>query len=206
MNHSTPRAAVYLRCSSDSQTTDQQRMELTAAAEARGWPVVAIYDEPGVSGGNDRYKRPRFNAMLVDAFHRKFDVLMVWSVDRMGRSSVDLANALAELQRAGVDVFLLMQAVDTGTPHGMALFNLAAFFAEAGRVITQANINAGLARVRETGRTKSGRPIGRPAASAKTEAEIRDRLQAGTGILRISRDLGVGSSTVQRVKREMAAA
>ena len=87
------RAALYLRVSTDGQTTDNQRQALVAAAERRGWPVVEVYDDAGISGASDRDKRPGFNAMLKDGTRRRFDVLMVWSIDRLGRSTRAVVNA-----------------------------------------------------------------------------------------------------------------
>src|ERR1700721_2089100 len=106
------RAAIYLRVSTDEQTTQNQRRELEAAAEHRGWPVVAVYEDAGISGAKGRDKRPGLDQMLKDATRRKFDVVMAWSADRLGRSLSDLVVGLQELHGAGVDLFLHQQAVD----------------------------------------------------------------------------------------------
>jgi DNA invertase Pin-like site-specific DNA recombinase len=116
--------------------------------------------------------RPGFDNMLKDATRRKFDVLMVWSVDRLGRSLLDLISALQELHGASVDLFLQQQAVDTTTPAGKAMYQMLGVFAEFERTVIQARINAGIARAKEQG-TKTGRPFGRPTIPADQEAVIR---------------------------------
>jgi DNA invertase Pin-like site-specific DNA recombinase len=196
------RAAIYLRVSTDGQTTENQRRDLEAVAADKGWNVVSVYEDAGISGANGRDKRPGFDAMLKDATCRKFDVLMAWSVDRLGRSLLDLISALQELHGAGADLFLQQQAVDTTTPAGRAMFQMLGVFAEFERAVIQARINAGIARAKERG-TKSGKPIGRPSIPVDKEAAIRNHLPEGTGILKTARLLGVGSGTVQRVQREM---
>src|SRR5690242_13482926 len=100
------RAAIYLRVSTDEQDTQNQRRELEAVAERHGWDVVTVYEDAGISGAKGRDKRPGLDAMLKDATRRKFDVLMAWSVDRLGRSLADLVNGLQELHGAGVDLYL----------------------------------------------------------------------------------------------------
>ena len=120
------RAALYLRVSTDGQTTDNQRQALEAAAERRGWPVVEVYNDNGFSGAKDRDQRPGFNAMLKNGTRRRFDVLMVWSIDRLGRSTHAVVNALADLEAAGVAIYADKEAVDATTPHGRAMLQMAA--------------------------------------------------------------------------------
>jgi DNA invertase Pin-like site-specific DNA recombinase len=116
-----------------------------------------------------------------------------------GRSLIDLVNGLQELHSAHVDLFLHQQAIDTTTPAGRAMFGMLGVFAEFERSIIVSRINAGIARVRETGKTKSGKPLGRPMISAEAEAAIRARLQAGVGMLKVAGELGIGSSVVQEL-------
>jgi DNA invertase Pin-like site-specific DNA recombinase len=140
-----------------------------------GWNVVAVYENAGISGANGRDKRPGFDRMLKDAVRRKFDVLMAWSVDRLGRSLLDLISALPELHGAGADQFLHQQAVDTTTAAGKAMYQMLGVFAEFERAVIQARVNAGIARARVSG-TRSGKPIGRPTISPEQEAAIRNHL------------------------------
>lgn len=96
------RAALYLRVSRDSQTTENQRIVLTKLPEHRGFEIVRQYEDAGLSGGKGRDKRPAFDKMLKDAMRRRFDVLLVWSMDRLGRSVLHVAKAMAELDAADV--------------------------------------------------------------------------------------------------------
>src|SRR4051794_39151902 len=118
------RAAIYLRVSTDEQTTENQRRELQAVAEQRGWKIVEVYEDAGISGAKGRDKRPGLDAMLKDAVRGKFNVVMAWSVDRLGRSLSDLVGGLKELEGARVDLFLHRQAVDTTTAAGKAMFGM----------------------------------------------------------------------------------
>ncbi len=195
------RAAIYLRVSTSGQDVANQRRELEAAAAARGWEIVHVYADEGISGAKGRDKRPQFDLMQADAVRRKFDVLMTWAVDRLGRSLPDLIGCMQELHGAKVDLFLHQQAIDTTTPSGKAMFQMLGVFAEFERSMIQARVHAGLERARA-----AGVKLGRKPVAKSVEKAIRERLKAGTGMLKIAAELGVGSGTVQRVKREMTAA
>ena len=177
-----------------------QQRELEAAAEARGWQVVTTYADNGVSGAKGRDKRPGLDRMLKDAVRRKFDVLMVWAVDRLGRSLPDLIGTMQELHGAKVDLFLHQQGLDTGTPSGKAMYQMLGVFSEFERSIIQSRVKAGLDRARA-----NGVRLGRKPTPAEVEAMIRERLNAGVGMLKIAAECKVGSGTVQRIKREMLA-
>lgn len=195
------RAAIYLRVSTDGQTTENQRLALEAVAERRGWTVVRAYEDAGISGAKARDQRPGFDAAMKDAARRRFDVLMAWSVDRLGRSAAGVAAALDELHAAGVAIYADKEGVDATTPHGRAMLQMAAVFAELERGMVRERVNAGLARARAQGKT-----LGRPKVAEGTEGAIRARLLAGEGIVKAAKALGVGVSTVQRVRRELDAA
>lgn len=192
------RAAIYLRVSTADQTTANQRRELEAAAEARGWTVAAVYEDYAVSGSKGRDKRPQLDLMLKDAVRGRFDVVMCWAVDRLGRSLPDLIGSMQELHAAKVDLFIMQQALDTTTPSGRAMFGMLGVFAEFERSMIQSRVNAGLARAKA-----AGVKLGRPKASAATERAIRARLATGEGMLKVAKALGVGTSVVQRVKAGM---
>lgn len=201
MTAKAKRAALYLRVSTDGQTTENQRLALEAVAERRGWAVARTYEDAGVSGAKGRDQRPGLDAAMKDATRRRFDVLMVWSVDRLGRSAAGVAAALDELQAAGVAIYADKEAVDATTPHGRAMLQMAAVFAELERAMIRERVNAGLSRAKAQGKT-----LGRPKVAEGTEGAIRARLAAGEGMLKVAKALGVGVSTVQRVRREMDAA
>jgi DNA invertase Pin-like site-specific DNA recombinase len=193
------RAALYLRVSTGEQTVQNQRRDLEAAAAQRGWMVVVTYTDDGISGSKSRDKRPGLDSMLKDAVRGKFDVVMCWAVDRMGRSLVDLLGSLQELHGAKVDLFLHQQAIDTTTPAGRAMFGMMGVFAEFERSMIQSRIHAGIARARISPR-KGAKPFGRPRVLPEVEAAVRAHLAAGVGICKTARTLGVGVGTVQRVK------
>lgn len=196
------RAAIYLRVSVGEQTSEDQRRDLETAAAQRGWVIIATYADEGISGAKGRDKRPGFDTMLRDAKQSRFDVVMCWAVDRIGRSLPDLVGTLQELHRAKVDLFLHQQAFDTTTAAGRAMFGMMNVLAEFQRSISQARIKAGLIRARTNPR-KGAKAIGRPKVADAIEEEIRSLLQAGTGIVRAARTVGVGTGTVQRIKAEL---
>ncbi len=199
MSSTGVRAAIYLRVSRDDQTTENQRLVLARVAGHRGWQIVQSYEDQGISGAKGRDQRPAFDAMLKDAVRRRYDILMVWSIDRLGRSVLHVANALAELDAAGIRLYCDQQGIDSSTPMGRAMIQMASVFGEQERSMLRARVLAGLERVRQ-----QGKRLGRPKVSTKVENAIRTHLSAGNGILKVAALVGVGSGTVQRVKREMA--
>jgi DNA invertase Pin-like site-specific DNA recombinase len=197
------RAAVYVRVSTDKQTVENQVKELTAIAHRRGWEIVERYQDAGVSGAKGRDQRPGLDQMLNGASRGRFDVVMVWAIDRLGRSLIDLLGTIKHLEACRVDMFVDKQNLDTTTPMGKLLFHITGAFAEFERAMIAQRVIAGIRRAREHG-TKSGRPFGRPRTNTKTETAIRKALAKGDkGILKIASELGVGSGTVQRIKAEM---
>ena len=190
----TKRVALYLRVSTFEQTTDNQRLELQRVAKARGWKVVEVYEDAGVSGAKGRDKRPALDKLLKDATRRKFDVIAAWSVDRLGRSLQDLVEILRDLHSLGVDLYLHQQALDTSTPSGKALFQMCGVFAEFERAMIQERVKAGLERAKA-----QGKRLGRPTVGAAKEAQIRALRAERLGLRKIASEVGVGVSVVQRV-------
>jgi DNA invertase Pin-like site-specific DNA recombinase len=188
-----------MRVSRDDQTTENQRLVLARVAGHRGWLIVQTYEDQGIGGAKGRDQRPAFDAMLKDAVRRRYDILMVWSIDRLGRSVLHVANALAELDAASIRLYCDQQGIDSSTPMGRAMIQMASVFGEQERSMLRARVLAGLDRVRQ-----QGKRLGRPKVSLKVEDAIRSHLSAGNGILKVAALVGVGSGTVQRVKREMA--
>jgi DNA invertase Pin-like site-specific DNA recombinase len=191
------RVAIYLRVSTDKQTTDNQRRELEAVADRSNWKVVQVYEDAGISGGKGRDKRPGLDAMMKAVNAKEFEMVAAWSVDRLGRSLTDLLGILQSLHEKGVGLFLHQQGLDTTTTAGRAMFQMLGVFAEFERGIIRERVNAGLARARQNG-TKLGRRKVKPSV----EVQIRELRAKGDGILKIARALGVGTSVVQRVVLE----
>jgi DNA invertase Pin-like site-specific DNA recombinase len=208
----TIRAAIYLRVSTSEQTVENQRRELEAAAATRGWQIVGEYCDRGISGAKGRDGRPQLDLMLKDAVRRRFEVVMVWSVDRLGRSLPDLIASMQELRGARVDMFILQQGLDTTTPAGRAMFQMLGTFSEFERAMIQERVRAGMERakaeqaagkVRLDSAGKKLKAIGRPKLAPDKEMAIKERLALGIGMLRIATEMGVGTGTVQRIAKEM---
>jgi DNA invertase Pin-like site-specific DNA recombinase len=196
------RAAIYLRVSTAEQTTDNQERELGAAARM-GHDVVEVYRDHAVSGSKGRDKRPGFDNLHSDATCRRFDLVMAWSVDRLGRSLQDLVGFLEHLRETRVELFLHQQGLDTTTSSGRAMFGMLSVFAEFDRSIIRERVLSGMARAKAKG-TKSGKAIGRPAIAPPTRNAIRDAYRAGGVSLRaVARKHNVGVETVRRCLAEI---
>jgi DNA invertase Pin-like site-specific DNA recombinase len=190
------RAALYLRVSTDGQSTENQLLELQRVAELSSWQIVGTYEDFAVSGAKGREDRPGLDNLLKDAARRKFDLVAAWSVDRLGRSLQDLLTFLGEIHAVGVDLYLHQQGIDTTTPAGKAMFQMCGVFAEFERAMIRERVTAGLARARA-----NGKRLGRPTVGPEVEDAIRAALQRrDKGMRKIARELGVGVSVVQRVR------
>jgi DNA invertase Pin-like site-specific DNA recombinase len=194
------RAAIYVRVSTDKQTVENQVQALRQIAERRGWEVVEQYSDAGISGSKGRDGRPGLDQMLKDASKRRFDVVMAWAIDRLGRSLIDLLGTVQHLDACKVDLYLDQQSIDTTTPAGKLMFQVCGAFAEFERSMIKQRINAGLKRARD-----EGKQLGRPKISPAIEKRILSHLRAGKGILKVAGECGVGNGTVQRIKAEMDA-
>jgi DNA invertase Pin-like site-specific DNA recombinase len=142
------RAALYVRVSTDSQTVENQIRELTQVAERRGWQVVEVYRDAGISGAKGRDQRPGLDAMLKEAGRRKFDIVMAWAIDRLGRSLIDLLRTIQDLEAVGVDLYLDQQHLDTTTPTGKLLFHVTGAFAEFERSMIRQRVNVCLGAIK----------------------------------------------------------
>lgn len=186
--------ALYARVSTDQQTTENQLKELRAVARRMGWRLDGEYVDRGISGAKGREQRPAFDRMLKAAARREFDIIMAWSVDRLGRSLQHLVSFLGEIHAKGIDLYLHQQGMDSTTPAGKALFQMCGVFAEFERAMIQERVKAGLARARA-----QGKKLGRPRISAQVERAILKARDKGKGVKKIAREIGVGVGTVQRV-------
>jgi DNA invertase Pin-like site-specific DNA recombinase len=209
------RAAIYVRVSTDQQSIEHQLRELRSVAERRGWKIVETYRDAGVSGAKGRDKRPGLDAMLNDASRRKFDVVMAWAIDRVGRSLIDLLSTIQSLEACGVDLYLDQQHIDTTTPTGKLLFAITGAFAEFERSMLRQRVNAGLRTIKaklargEKFTSKAGivrSRLGRPGNDSEKAAQAMELLRQGLGILNTARRVGLGTGTVQRIKRELVGA
>ena len=190
--HPISRVALYARVSTSNghQDPEMQLRELREYADRRGWQVVGEYTDNGVSGSKE--SRPELNRLMADAHQRRFDAILVWKIDRFGRSLKHLVNALADLGAYGVAFVSLRDNLDLSTPSGRLMFAVIGAMAEFERALIQERVKAGLRNARA-----KGKRIGRPRASLdmKRLAYLRSE---GWGWNRIAADLGVGPGTVLR--------
>jgi DNA invertase Pin-like site-specific DNA recombinase len=193
------RAVLYLRVSTIDQTTANQERELREVADRMGCEITHVYKDHGISGAKGRGKRPAFDRLCRDAAQRKFDMVMAWSVDRLGRSLQDLIGFLSELHALHIDLFLHQQGLNTATPAGKAMFQMMGVFAEFERSMIQERVRAGLKRAKAEGKV-----LGRPRIAPDLEARILAALNAPgriEGVRKIAARFGVNPATVQRISR-----
>jgi DNA invertase Pin-like site-specific DNA recombinase len=186
------KAAIYARVSTLDQEPENQLQELRRYVQARGWTATEYVDK-GVSGGTDR--RPALDQLLTDARRRRFDVLVCWRLDRLGRSLKHLISLLDDLQALGVAFVSLAEGIDATTPAGKLQMHILGAIAEFERERIRERVRAGLARART-----QGRRLGRPRALPSVE-----RLQTVSGlpVNDAARVLGVSRSTIKRWRRQV---
>src|SRR6266498_932003 len=185
------RAGLYARVSTnDQQTIPLQSRALREHAVRRGWTIALQVKEVG-SGASQRQLREK---LLDAARRREIDVVLVWRLDRWGRSVADLLATLQELQHLGVGFVSLTEALDLTTPAGRAMAALLAVFAEFEREIVRERVRAGLAHARQ-----SCKKQGRPATAARHASEIRKLHRAGISKAEIARRLNIGRTSVRRI-------
>jgi DNA invertase Pin-like site-specific DNA recombinase len=188
------RVGLYARVSTqDQQTLPMQNRAMREYAARRGWTITMQVREVG-SGAAQREAREK---LLEAARRRKIDVLLVWRLDRWGRSVTDLLATLQELEHLGVGFVSLTEALDLTTPVGRAMAGLLAIFAEFEREILRERVRAGLAHARQ-----NGTRLGRPATAAVKSAEIRKLHRNGVSKAEIARRLTIGRTSVRRILAE----
>jgi len=180
------RAAIYARVSTFDQQTENQTLELRRYVAARGWTAVEYIDR-GLSGAKDR--RPGLDKLVADAKRRKFDVL-VWRLDRLGRSLKHLVGLLDDLQTVGVAFVSLGEGIDATSPTGRLQMHLLAAIAQFERERIAERVMAGLARARAQGR-RLGRP--RLVVGESVLAPVR-----GLSVREAALQLGVSAATAHR--------
>lgn len=188
------KVAIYARVSTDKQSTDNQLRELRTIADKNGWELVNEFIDEGISGAKGRDKRLQFNALMKSAVRREIDVVMAWSVDRLGRSLQHLVEFLSEIQEAGCDLYLHQQAIDTSTPSGKAMFQMCGIFSEFERSIIRERVKSGLARAKENGVVLGRKPI-----SNSTKNEIIAMRATGMSMAKIANELGISAGVVCKV-------
>src|SRR5664280_2245489 len=185
------RAGLYARVSThDQQTLPLQSRAMREYAARRGWSVVVQVREVG-SGASERELREQ---LLDAARRREIDVVLVWRLDRWGRSVADLIATLQELSHLGVGFVSLTEALDLTTPIGRAMAGLLAVFAEFEREILGERVRAGLAHARQ-----NGKKLGRPITAGLHTTQVRKLHRAGISKSEIARRLEIGRTSVRRI-------
>ena len=164
------RAALYARVSTADQTCENQLLELRAYAGARGWTIVRDFVDAGVSGSRER--RPALDDLTKEARRRRFDVLVVWRLDRLGRSLKHLVVTLDEFAAVGIAFVSLNEGIDCTTPAGKLQLHLLAAIAEFERSRIIERVRAGLARAKAQGK-RLGRPRIKPAPADLSGMSVR---------------------------------
>ena len=185
------RAGLYARVSThDQQMLPLQRRAIRDSVSRRGWTIAVEIKEIG-SGASVRELRQK---LLEAARRRDIDVVVVWRLDRWGRSMADLVTTLQELRDLGVGFVSLTEALDLTTPSGRAMAGLLAVFAEFEREILQERVRAGLAHARE-----NGKRLGRPPTASLNAKQVRQLFRAGISKAAIARQLQIGRTSVRRI-------
>ena len=187
------RAGLYARVSThDQQTLNLQLEAMKEYVERRGWTIASQVKDVK-SGASERLKR---EPLLKAARKRELDVIVVWKLDRWGRSLADLVNSLSELNDVGVGFVSITEALDWTTPSGRAMAGLLAVFAEFERDLLRERVKADIAQAR-----KEGRPHGRPRTVVQHEAKVKDLFARGVSKSEIARRLNIGRTSVRRLLR-----
>lgn len=187
--------ALYARVSTlNGQNPETQLLELREYASRRGWEITGEYVDAGVSGSKD--SRPSLNRLMAHAHQRRFDGILVWKLDRFGRSLKHLVTTLAELEALGVTFVSLKDSWDLSTPSGRLMFQIIGAMAEFERELIRERIKAGMRR-----RRLEGLPLGRAPLDIDHQGLVRDRL-AGMSLTKVAKKYGCSRASVVRFARE----
>lgn len=190
------RAAIYVRVSTHEQETDMQESEVRQYVESRGWSCV-VYRDHGQSGA--KQERPALNDMLNDLRRRRFDIIVVWALDRLARSLKQLLGIAEECRSLGVDLVSLRQNIDTTLPAGRLTFQILGAVAEFERELLRERVRAGMAQAK-----RSGKHVGRPALRKFQPTEIqkiRELRSQGVSVRKLASDFGTTQWMAGRITR-----
>ena len=185
------KVAIYARVSSETQDYEMQLQELQALAARSCYEVVEIYAEK-ISGTKANADRPELKRMMKDARWRRFQKVLVWSVDRLGRSMKNLVDVLTELRDLKIDIFAQQQGIDTGTQMGAMMFSFISIFSEFETNLRRERQMLGIQKARAAGKTWGGR---QSTSDEKLEA-IRTMKRKGFTVRDICKKLKVSPNTI----------
>ncbi len=184
------RVALYARCSTSDQSVDLQLDGLRDYAKVRGFTVGDDYIDEAQSGGNAR--RPGLDQLLDDAHRRRVDAVVVWKLDRLGRSLHHLLTVAGEFEALGVDLIVLDDGIDTTTPAGKLFFQIRGDFAEYERALIRERTIAGVAAAK-----RRGKRLGRPRVHVPL-AQAQSLLDQGLSVTSVAQGLGISRTTLRR--------
>jgi DNA invertase Pin-like site-specific DNA recombinase len=191
------RAALYCRVSTVDQHPETQLGELRQFATNKGFQIVGEYTDHGYSGM--RARRPELDRMMDDARRHKFDVFLVWSCDRLARSTKHLLQTIDELNGMGIQFLSQREAIDTEGPLGRALIVIVSAMAELERCLIVERVRAGMRRAR-----LEGRQIGRARLDVNRQQVIQDRL-SGMSLTQVAKKHRISRASVCRLMKEASA-
>ena len=195
MNSQVIRIAIYARGSTlNSQNPDLQLAEIREYASRRGWTLVGEYVDLGISGSKE--SRPELNRMMKDAHRRRFDAVVCWKLDRLGRSLKHLVTTIEDLALYGVSFVSLRDSLDLSTPSGRLMMHIIGAMAEFERELIGERVTAGIQAAR-----KRGVKIGRPRTYVSAE-KIRAMREEGTPWRTIAKRLHIGTGTACRALQQ----
>ena len=189
------RAVIYGRVSTQKQTTDNQVLELREVCKRNGWTIVKEITDNGISGSKGRSDRAGFDELHKMISRKEADIVVVWSIDRLGRSLSDLVAFMGELETKAINFYSHQQAIDSRTPAGKMSFAIFSAVAEFERNIIRDRVMAGLARAKSEGK-KLGRPTN---VNVNTGVAVKLLREKGASIHSIAKQLKIGVSTTTRL-------
>jgi|SRR5579859_1790904 len=186
--------AIYARVSTDDQHVDLQIQELTAYVKQRGYSLYRMYEDT-ISGATR--SRPNLDLLLVDAKHRKFDVVLVWKFDRFARSLKMLVDNLELFKELGIDFISYKESIDTTTSMGRLIFHINSAYAEFERELIRDRVLSGI----RAKRAKTNNQWGRKAIASNLQQTIRQMIQNGSSIRKTAQALHLSTRTVRKYKQ-----
>lgn len=192
----TKQIAIYARVSTNEQTVENQLNELRDYVKRMQYTIYKEYCDEGVSGAKS--SRPALNSLMEDAKKRRFDAVVVWKLDRLGRSLSHLLKTLEEFESLGIDFVAYNQNIDTTTPTGKLMFSMIGAFAEFERELIRERVKAGMQTARE-----KGQHIGRPF-TVVDNSKVQELRNQGLSIRNVAKELDVKPSRVQYVLKCMS--
>lgn len=193
------KVGIYVRVSTQQQTTDNQLLDLYEVCERNDWTVVEEYNET-VSGTKGQSDRDELNRMMIDASRKKFDKLVVWSVDRVGRSMKHLVGVLSQLQDLDIDIYSYKQGIDTSTTMGSSFFHMVGIFAELENNLRFERQKIGIKRAMAQG-VKFGR---KDVVDEDVEYQIYQLRSKGKSIRAIAKSVGISVGRTHQVCSSMS--